>query len=553
MRFESVTAHAFGPLAEQTLRLTKGLNVIYGPNEAGKSSWHAALYAGLCGQRRGAGNSADRKQFRERHRPWRGAAWRVSAIVRLEDGRRIELSHDLDGRVDCSAVDVDLGRDYSAEIIQRGDGAPDGARWLGLDRRSFLATACVRQADLLGVRDEPALLREQLERAAATAGADGTAARALELIEACKAERVGSARAPTRPLRQAQERVEQVRQRLETARRQQADYLELVARADVQDRVVAACRLRVEQARQTPPPQRERAASPLPLVLAGLAALVGLALLGLGQPAPGLVLLLAAAGLALWSRLSRPPERPSLPAVLRTGAEQELEEAIEAAARLRGQADALGAALQSVAEAEEALAQAEAERERLERLGQTLDLAASFLRQAQDRVHRDVAPLLAESVRRWLPGVTAGRYVDVRVDPERLEVQVQGAGGDWYPAAVLSHGTAEQVYLLLRVALAEHLTRRGETCPLVLDDVTVQSDAERTLAILQTLHSLSRERQVILFTQEDDVLRWAETELDEPDDRVVRLGTGSEVVPHRLPSGCNSTLITPSRFCSNSS
>ena len=52
MLFESVKAHAFGPFHDATLELAPGMNVVYGPNEAGKSSWRAALYAGLCGTRR---------------------------------------------------------------------------------------------------------------------------------------------------------------------------------------------------------------------------------------------------------------------------------------------------------------------------------------------------------------------------------------------------------------------------------------------------------------------------------------------------------------------
>jgi uncharacterized protein YhaN len=47
------------------------------------------------------------------------------------------------------------------------------------------------------------------------------------------------------------------------------------------------------------------------------------------------------------------------------------------------------------------------------------------------------------------------------------------------------------------------------TVPLVLDDVTVQSDPERTRAILELLHGLSTERQIVLFTQEPEVVQWA--------------------------------------------
>ena len=78
------------------------------------------------------------------------------------------LRHDLDGRVDSSASDADLAaRDYSAEIMN--EGAPDGARWLGLDRRSFLSTACVRQTSILAVLDDPGELQDELQSAAATA------------------------------------------------------------------------------------------------------------------------------------------------------------------------------------------------------------------------------------------------------------------------------------------------------------------------------------------------------------------------------------------------
>jgi uncharacterized protein YhaN len=70
-------------------------------------------------------------------------------------------------------------------------------------------------------------------------------------------------------------------------------------------------------------------------------------------------------------------------------------------------------------------------------------------------------------------------------------------------------GTAEQIFLLLRMALAQHLAITGETCPLLLDDVTVQADAVRTVQILELLLNVAEERQVILFAQEPSVADWA--------------------------------------------
>ena len=55
MHVERVDAHAFGPLQGDALDLGPGCNVIHGPNESGKSSWHAALTTALAGRRRGRG------------------------------------------------------------------------------------------------------------------------------------------------------------------------------------------------------------------------------------------------------------------------------------------------------------------------------------------------------------------------------------------------------------------------------------------------------------------------------------------------------------------
>jgi hypothetical protein len=207
---------------------------------------------------------------------------------------------------------------------------------------------------------------------------------------------------------------------------------------------------------------------------------------------------------------------------------ERLREAVNAAAgalqALRAEKQLREAQARCVADAEEEVEAAQRELERVQQLDATLQRTRDALAQAQAHVHRSIAPLLVECVQGALPDVTLGRYREVRVDPETLEVQVRTPSGTWHEAALLSHGTAEQVYLLLRVALARHLTRKGEVCPLLLDDVTVQSDVRRTHAILATLQALARERQVVLLTQEDEVVAWAEEHLRAPDDRIVRLG-----------------------------
>jgi len=198
-------------------------------------------------------------------------------------------------------------------------------------------------------------------------------------------------------------------------------------------------------------------------------------------------------------------------------AERVVRDAAQKAAAAEAQAQEPAKGVPSVAETEEALATAQSELERVVRLGRTLGLAVEFLRRAEERVHRDIAPVLAAGLRRWLADVTQGRYTDARVDPSDLNVQVLGPDQQWRDAHRLSHGTAEQIYLLLRIVLAEHLVTADETCPILLDDVLVQSDRFRKQSLLNVIAAVSRARQVILLTQEEQVVEWARQHLVEPD------------------------------------
>lgn len=232
MRIESVTAHAFGPLADQTLVFSPGMSVVCGGNEAGKSSWHAAVYAALCGRRRAKGRMTKEDQvFAELHRPWdRPETWEVSCILHLDDGRRIELRHDLAGMVHCQATDLALGRDVSEEVMH--DGAPDGSRWLGLDRRTFAVTASINQAELLSVLQAADSLQEHLQRAAANANTESTAAQALQCLDAFRREHVGLDRQnSTRPLRQAKNLVATAERNLRQAEQRHEQYLQSAAEA----------------------------------------------------------------------------------------------------------------------------------------------------------------------------------------------------------------------------------------------------------------------------------------------------------------------------------
>jgi uncharacterized protein YhaN len=196
-------------------------------------------------------------------------------------------------------------------------------------------------------------------------------------------------------------------------------------------------------------------------------------------------------------------------------AHQRQTEARERLAECRQQTRDFISQMPDVAAAREEHELAQKEVERLQGLDNVLEKTLSFLETAKERAHQQIAPVLSQTLNRWLPVVTRGRYSEAGVDPKTLDVSVRSGNGTWRLADQLSYGTAEQIYLLLRIALAEHLVKPGEFSPLILDDVTAQTDPERTVAILETLVELSRDRQIIFFSQESEVFEWANAHRDQ--------------------------------------
>jgi len=91
------------------------------------------------------------------------------------------------------------------------------------------------------------------------------------------------------------------------------------------------------------------------------------------------------------------------------------------------------------------------------------------------------------------------------VRPDGKQVLVEG----------MSDGTCDQLYLALRLASIERHLESNESVPLVLDDVLVHFDDERSQATLRVLAELSRRTQVLLFTHHAHLVELARALLQE--------------------------------------
>ncbi|NMM23736.1 MAG: AAA family ATPase [Phycicoccus sp.] len=116
-----------------------------------------------------------------------------------------------------------------------------------------------------------------------------------------------------------------------------------------------------------------------------------------------------------------------------------------------------------------------------------------------------------------LDRLTVGRWVALSAneDQGKKTLVVLRSDGETLEPSGLSEGTADQVFLALRLAAvaeqhADRLSRGEPALPFVLDDALIAFDDSRTNEALHLLHELAEDLQVVVFTHHEHVASAAE-------------------------------------------
>lgn len=165
-------------------------------------------------------------------------------------------------------------------------------------------------------------------------------------------------------------------------------------------------------------------------------------------------------------------------------------------AQLTGAAIAIGDPMALKSEHAQLLEQ----RDALERQYAAIALAIETLGRADSELQSRFSPQLAQKAADYMDYLTDGRY-DELVLARDLSAKARSAD-DPTPrdTAYLSAGTADLLYLSVRLALCELTCPADDPCPLVLDDTLVNFDDARAKRARALFGEIAQHRQVILFT-----------------------------------------------------
>jgi uncharacterized protein YhaN len=130
-----------------------------------------------------------------------------------------------------------------------------------------------------------------------------------------------------------------------------------------------------------------------------------------------------------------------------------------------------------------------------------LAAAEGLIDEARQVFERTRQPAVLRAASAVFSLLTGGRYERIAQDEHgETLVVIERGGMRRQVGSELSRGTNEQLYVCIRLGLAQELAARGVALPLVMDDVLVNFDPARARAMAEVLGAIARQQQVLFFT-----------------------------------------------------
>lgn len=539
MRILEIQMKNFGKFSDRRICFHEGVNILYGKNEAGKSTVHAFLRAMLFGIERARGRRAGNDEYSLR-KPWENPGY-FAGVMRFESGGKVfRLERNFNRRE--KSVSLVCETDGEELSVESGD---LDVLLEGLNEASYRNTFFVGQTGAAAGEGLAKELHHYMSNLQNAGDMEIDVNQAVDALEAKRRQfesekKKAQAERDTRE-REVETRLTYVRQETERLAKEEAECTEKLRRAEEEYR--QAARMAREQAekerRQAAGEQADKAFRDeqndqkkksgrekdscqeriFAALIVGVLGILGCVLLP-WLWAKYVVGVVCACGVFAVIKIlgkSREQNREDEKRKFseKQGAFRETEhlsdgqEWQQRLRRLSGQIEKQKGHLEHIhSELREKQTILENLRENLGELReegegaagleqeiQALQMAAETVREASKEVCSQWEGRLNRRVSEILGELTCGRYTSIFLD-DSLHIRINTPEkllGIWQ----VSRGTMEQIYFALRMAAGEIFTG-GEQVPVILDEAFAMYDDER---LEQTLRWLEiHKEQVILFT-----------------------------------------------------
>lgn len=209
MKINRLHVRGFGKIEDFDMTLCDGLNVIYGPNESGKSTLMAFIKAILFGLKGGRAGKDGTIAEAKRYKPWSNTAYGGYINFELDSGKAYRIDRVFDNGV-VKLYDHSFN-EIANNYVNSKDGSGIAEKLIGLNESIFERTVYIKQ---FGTRLDNSASKDLIDRISnlrESGTEDISFKRADAALKEALKQQVGTDRSSTRPLDIINKRLEELK------------------------------------------------------------------------------------------------------------------------------------------------------------------------------------------------------------------------------------------------------------------------------------------------------------------------------------------------------
>lgn len=456
----------FGKFQGKEIELKEGINILFGENESGKSTIHVFLQSMLFGMKRGRGK-ASKTDIYSRYMPWENGNWYEGSMVFTCGERTFRLERGF-GKFAKAPILV-CKTDGEMLSVEHGD---LDMLLGGITENVYENTVSVGQAKS---RTEEGLLKEIRDYLSEFQGTGDFRFHPEQAVEILKKRR--------------KELEQKEREALAEKEKQER---ESALKIHLEEEEIENIQRKLKEKLSGDASAREvRERGKGKIILLAILLLVG-AVLGVWvwkSPIMAIVLPLLLFGMyfGLSYLLSQKRKR-----------EQQVAKKAKTEERRRLLKESLQERQMKLENLKEEAAERKHDYDTIEKIRkeiQAVSIAGAKIKEAAGNLQKLTGQKLQDKISEIFAQITGGKYKRVLLT-ENFEIYLD-TGEKYLQLYQVSYGTAEQVYLALRLACGTILCQEEEL-PLILDETLAMYDEKRLIQALKYISQ--RKSQVILFS-----------------------------------------------------
>lgn len=215
MRIDNLKINAYGNIKNKDISLNKGINIIHGANESGKST----LLSYIVNSFYGISKTKDGREISdyEKYKPWEGSEFSGRIKYTLNDNSQYEIFRDFTKK--NPKIYNERLEDITDNFeIDKKDGSKFFVEQTGVDKQTYLSTVVSMQQEVRLEEKEQNLLIQKIANLAGTGEDNVSYKKALGKLQDKIRDEIGTNKTTQKPINIIEKEIEEIHRKIEEIR-----------------------------------------------------------------------------------------------------------------------------------------------------------------------------------------------------------------------------------------------------------------------------------------------------------------------------------------------